>query len=245
MAEQNNCAQRNCRVQRNVLRKCGTGGYPVIRLGRRLNLDAPACRSCSPIGAPLLGEQCSSIHCTDPSPSYPQGISIKAEMVPIHFYTDAGLQPSHSQINFCACLMPTLPGPLTVKSYLSTIHHSHIIAGHGDPFTPGSFPRLQYVVLRGIKQPQDNPLAPECQAAQDPWATSAAKAMLRAACCMIVWIHEGGRVHTHSSNRLRLSPPLDVSVDSHSNLSLVMVHLKTAPFKQGVDIFLGCTDTKL
>ena len=156
-----------------------------------------------------------------------------------------GSSLSHSQINFCACLMPTLPGPLTVKSYLSTIHHSHIIAGHGDPFTPVSFPRLQYVVLRGIKQPQDNPLAPECQAAQDPWATSAAKAMLRAACCMIVWIHEGGRVHTHSSNRLRLSPPLDVSVDSHSNLSLVMVHLKTAPFKQGVDIFLGCTDTKL
>ena len=79
-----------------------------------------------------------------------------------------GSSLSHSQINFCACLMPTLPGPLTVKSYLSTIHHSHIIAGHGDPFTPGSFPRLQYVVLRGIKHASRQPSRPRMPSCSGP-----------------------------------------------------------------------------
>ena len=39
----------------------------------------------------------------------------------------------------------------TIKSYLSAVRFFHITAGQGDPFVPGAFPRLQYV-LRGIKR---------------------------------------------------------------------------------------------
>ena len=42
--------------------------------------------------------------------------------------------------------------------------------------------------------------------------------------------------------------PSDVSVNNRSNPGMVKVHLKqrkTDPFRHGVDIFLGCTDTTL
>jgi len=45
----------------------------------------------------------------------------------------------------------------TIKCYLSAVRYFHIMAGYGDPFCPGAFPLLQYV-LRGIKRSPRQPI---------------------------------------------------------------------------------------
>ena len=81
----------------------------------------------------------------------------------LHFCSEVGLQPYPLTETllcfFVAHLASQGLAPQTVKSYLSAIRHFHITAGHGDPFTPGAFPRLQYVV-RGIKQAPRQPARP-------------------------------------------------------------------------------------
>ena len=153
--------------------------------------------------------------------------------------------------------------PQTVKAYLSAIHYFHIMAGHGDPFTPGGFPRLQYVV-RGIKRAPRPPSRPRLpltpsllQAIKTCWAARAAEpepdtVMLWAACCMgFFGFMCAGEFTVRSTQEVDQETCLsvqDVAVDSHTNPSMVRVHLnqsKTDPFRHGVDIFLCRTDAAL
>ena len=135
------------------------------------------------------------------------------------------------------------------------------MAGHGDPFTPGELPRLQYVV-RGIKRAPRLPSRPRLpltslllQAIKMTWAPRAAEAdtvMLWAACCMgFFGFMRAGEFTVKSAQEVDEETCLsarDVAVDSHANPSVIRVHLKqskTDPFRHGVDIFLGRTEAAL
>ena len=151
----------------------------------------------------------------------------------------------------------------TIKSYLSAIRHYHILAGQGDPFIGNPFPLLQYV-LRGIKRsPTHSPRLPRMpitpailRTLKDQWATAAIRdkdfVMLWAACCMFFFgfMRAGEFAVTHVSE---FDPTAslclgDVAVDHHQDPSVVQVRLKqskTDPFRRGVSIYLGRTQTDL
>ena len=73
----------------------------------------------------------------------------------------------------------------TIKSYLSALHHYHILDSQGDPFAGDPFPLLQYV-LRGIKhspgraprQPRLPITPPILRVLKEQWAPAAATASL-------------------------------------------------------------------
>ena len=151
----------------------------------------------------------------------------------------------------------------TIKSYLSAIRHYHILAGRGDPFVRNPFPLLQYV-LRGIKRsPAHSPRLPRMpitpailRILKDQWATAAMRdtdfVMLWAACCMgfFGFMRAGEFSVTHVSD---FDPAAslclgDIAVDQHQDPSVVQVRLKqskTDPFRRGVSIYLGRTQTDL
>ena len=149
----------------------------------------------------------------------------------------------------------------TIKSYLSAIRYFHIIAGSGDPFCPGAFPRLQYV-LRGIKraprlpsQPRLPITPPVLKAIKSVWASRGHDPdyiMLWAACCMgFFGFMRAGEFTLRSTKEFDASSslgPQDISVDQHSNPSMICVHIKqskTDPFRHGVNIYMGRTNTEL
>jgi hypothetical protein len=177
----------------------------------------------------------------------------------LRFCTDAGLQPLPLRENllrlFVAHLATQGLVPQTVKAYLSAIRYFHIMAGHG------GFPHLQYVV-RGIKRAPRPPSRPRLpltpsllQAIKTCWAARAVEpdmVMFLAVCCMgFFGFMRAGRIHRQVTQEVDQETCLsvqDVAVDSHSNPSMVRVHLqqsKTDPFRHGVDIFLGRTDAAL
>ena len=151
----------------------------------------------------------------------------------------------------------------TIKSYLSAIRHYHILVGRGDPFVRNPFPLLQYV-LRGIKRsPAHSPRLPRMpitpailRILKDQWATAAMRdtdfVMLWAACCMgfFGFMRAGEFSVTHVSD---FDPAAslclgDIAVDQHRDPSVVQVRLKqskTDPFRRGVSIYLGRTQTDL
>jgi hypothetical protein len=135
------------------------------------------------------------------------------------------------------------------------------MAGHGDPFVPGAFPRLQYAV-RGIKRAPRTPSRPRLPltpplllAIKVHWEPKAADydtVMLWAACNMgFFGFMRSGEFTVQSRQGVDQESCLtaeDVAVDSHTHPSMVRVHLsqsKTDPFRHGVDIFLGRTDAPL
>ena len=151
--------------------------------------------------------------------------------------------------------------PQTIKSYLSALRYFNIAADYGDPFHPGAFPRLQYVV-RGIKRaprppsrprlPITPPLLQAIKACWEPRAAQFDTVMLWAACCMgFFGFMRSGEFTVTSSRDFDPESCLtaqDVAVDSHASPSMVRVHLKqskTDPFRHGVDVFLGRTDGPL
>ena len=115
----------------------------------------------------------------------------------LRFCTEAGLQPLPLSENLLCLFVAHLASeglvPQTIKSYLLAVRHFHIVAGHGDSFTPGSFPRLQYV-LRGVKRAPRQPSRPRLpitphllRTIKTQWAARASDqdtSMLWAACCM-------------------------------------------------------------
>lgn len=149
----------------------------------------------------------------------------------------------------------------TIKCYLSAIRYFNITAGQGDPFSPGAFPVLQYV-LRGVKRmprppPQHRlPITPQVlRCLKSQWASHASDpnyVMLWAACCVgFFGFLRAGEFTVPSSQDFNPSSSLtveDVSVDQHANPTLIRIHLKqskTDPFRHGVDIYLGRTNVDL
>lgn len=132
------------------------------------------------------------------------------------------------------------------------------MASHGDPFSPGAFPVLQYV-LRGVRRAPRPPRQPRLPITpkilrhiKNQWASHGGETdyvMLWAACCVgfFGFMRAGEFTCTQGGQ----SPPLtvkDVAVDERANPSMVRIHLmhsKTDPFRHGVDIYLGRTGRDL
>ena len=149
----------------------------------------------------------------------------------------------------------------TIKSYLSAIRFLSISTGQGDPFRPGAMPVLQYV-LRGIKRmpkssPQTRlPVTPVVlRTLKMQWERHASNCdfvMLWAAYCVgFFGFLRAGEFTVRSASDFDQSSSLtlqDVAVDQHTDPSVVQIRLKqskTDPFRHGIDIFLGRTNTDL
>ena len=145
----------------------------------------------------------------------------------------------------------------TIKCYLSGIRHAQIALSMPDPFSSSSWPKLEYV-LKGVKhlQAESNcqsrqrlPITPFilCKMFKVWDASSHNEAlMLKAACCMgFFGFLRAAEFTTPSWREYDKGSQLslgDVAVDSHSNPSLLRVHIKqskTDPFRRGVHIYLG------
>ena len=225
----------------------------------------PPSQTCSyfitPTGSPRPGEPCFSLSWTNISSIYQQTYQSGQRRF-TRFCCDAGLQPLPLTENLLTLFVSHLAteglAHTTIKSYLSAVRFFHITAGHGDPFIPGAFPHLQYVI-RGIKcapRPPSHshlPITPSLlRSLKSVWVSKPADAdciMLWAACCM--GFMRAGEFTLKSSQNYDLSScltPQDVAVDQHANPSTISIHLKqskTDPFRHGVDIYLGRTDSAL
>ena len=144
----------------------------------------------------------------------------------------------------------------TIKCYLSALRHSQIAQGFPNPFTPGAFPQLEYV-LKGVQRsPHTLPslkrllITPNIlrklytvwsQSARDPDTH-----LLWAACCLTFFGFMGSAEipspMTSSYDQSTVLLVSDVAFDTHRNPSVVAVTIKcstTDPFRLGVSLFLG------
>lgn len=183
------------------------------------------------------------------------------------FCTAANLQPiplaEHTLCMFAAQLAKEGLTHQTIKSYLSAIRHFHIYSGQGDPFVAAPFPLLQYV-LRGIKRSPSHaarqprlPITPVImRILKQHWANAATRdqdnIMLWAACCLgFFGFMRAGEFTVTQSGEFDPASSLclgDIAVDDHQNPSIIQVCLKqskTDPFRRGVSIYLGKTESDL
>ena len=150
----------------------------------------------------------------------------------------------------------------SVKSYLSALRHLQIEEGGGDPFAPGKFSRLEYV-LKGLKR--SGPAVATCRRLpitprimlqlHSVWSQSTDRyvaTMLWAACCLGFFGFLRSGEFTVDNERdfdaNQSLTPGDVAVDNHDNPSVVSVFIKQSkndPFREGVRIFLGRTGSVL
>ena len=147
----------------------------------------------------------------------------------------------------------------SIKCYLSAIRHLQISQGFEDTFSPGAFPRLEYV-LKGIRcsptstpTHQRLPITPEIlREIHSVWALAANNPdthLLWAVCCLAFFgFLQSGELTTpsqdffHPQYTLLLS---DIALDTHNNPTMLAVTLKqskTDPFRLGVTLFMGRTD---
>ena len=145
----------------------------------------------------------------------------------------------------------------TIKCYLSGLRFAQLANGFPDPQIGLNCPRLE-CIIRGIKRSQAEanvasrtrlPITPDILAIiQKSLPFSSDGTMIWAACCLGFFGFLRAAEFTVPSLtdydptvHLSLS---DVSLDSHSNPSVLRVHIKqskTDPFRHGVDIFVGKT----
>ncbi len=150
----------------------------------------------------------------------------------------------------------------SIKGYLSALRHLQIAELGSNPYAPGVFPRLEYVLKEIKHSPSAQSRSPRLPitppillALKQLWSTLAQDpdiVMLWAACCLgFFGFMRAGEFTTPSLSYFdpqAMLAPEDVSVDSHSSPSFICVHLKqskTDPFRMGVDICLGRTGKAL
>ena len=151
----------------------------------------------------------------------------------------------------------------SIKSYMAGVRHLHISEGHGDPFSAG-LQRLHYV-LRGIKRAEclngatkreRRPITPallrKIKSVWDPMAQDADVAMLWAACCLAFFgFMRIGELTVPNDDEYDAYVHLswgDVAVDNPARPSRLEVRIKaskTDPFRQGISLFIGKTDSVL
>ena len=151
----------------------------------------------------------------------------------------------------------------TIKCYLSAVRHLQIAMNKGDPHI-SSMPKLEHV-LRGIKKEQSKkhtpaksrlPITPNILTRlREVWEEEPHNydyIMLWAACCTCYFgFLRSGEICSPSDEEYDPSTHLnfsDLAVDSHDNTSVIALKIKTSktdPFRQGVTIYLGTTNTKL
>ena len=151
--------------------------------------------------------------------------------------------------------------PQSITSYLSGLRHYQIAAGLSDPFTAGSFPRLQYVVKgirreTGSQSKQRLPISPSIlKGLLSIWSRRSLRhnsIMLWAACTLAFFgFFRSGEITVRSDREFDPTVYLtteDVRVDSHNSPTMLCVRLKrskTDPFRIGVKVWIGKTDNRL
>lgn len=133
---------------------------PQLSQGAHQSQCPPPSKTCfciiAPIGSPRPGEPCFSLPST--LQAYRSGQRRFSR-----FCSDARLQPLPLTETLLSLFVSHLAAVglahQTIKSYLSAVRYFHISAGYGDPFPPGAFPLLQYI-LRGIKRSPRPPSRP-------------------------------------------------------------------------------------
>ena len=148
----------------------------------------------------------------------------------------------------------------TIRLYLSGIRYFHITHGHGDPLI-GKL-RLD-LVLKGVRKdlakqartrlPITSLILRAICTALEATPLTFNNRMLWAACYLVcLFLFLRSREFTIPSQQA-FDPTMhlttsDITIDSHTDPSLVRVHLKaskTDQFKQGMGVFLGKTDKDL
>lgn len=185
----------------------------------------------------------------------------------ITFCTELGLSPvpaSEQQLcRFAAKLAEEGLAPGTIKSYLSAIRHLHLQLRLADPKI-ADMPRLEQVVKGAKSQfvkrnPQCHirlPITPDLllkmKSTWEKAADSFDGMMLWAAVCLCYFgFLRSGEITVPSEKEYDPGAHLnfsDVSTDSRVNPSLVCVRIKVSkmdPFRKGVDIYLGRTNSAL
>lgn len=144
---------------------------------------------------------------------------------------------------------------------MSGLRHLQIATGLTDPFTTGSFPRLQYV-LKGIKREKGSAVKPRLPVTPQilmglhrVWQREAGNpdnTMLWAACTLAFFgCLRSGELTVPS--RAAFDPSIhltamDIAVDSHNDPSILQLRLKqskTDPFRTGVMVYVGKTNSTL
>ena len=166
-----------------------------------------------------------------------------------------------SLIGFVASMVEQGLKHSTIKSYLSAVRHLQISVGGGDPRV-GSMPQLELIV-RGTKKEQAGhpkrtrlPITPTILLRmRQVWERQAGNwdcIMLWAACCLgFFGFLRSGELVAPAEGEFDPGQHLsfaDVSVDHSSRPGLLAVRIKqskTDPFRQGITIYLGRTDTQL
>ena len=152
----------------------------------------------------------------------------------------------------------------SIKCYLSGIQFAQIHLNLGDPFKNKAMPRLEYV-LTGIKQVQARqgtppkprlPIIPDLlERLRIEWLRPPAHPhhiMLWATACIGLFGFLRAKeftVPTAQSYDQEVHLSLqDVAIDSHTAPSVVRLRIKqskTDPLRQGMDIFLGATNSSI
>ena len=149
----------------------------------------------------------------------------------------------------------------TIKCYLSAIRHLQVSCGGGDPKV-GGMPQLE-LALRGTRKEQSGqakqtrlPITPSVLLRmRQVWDRDGASwdhIMLWAACCLgfFGFLHSGELTAAEDGEfdpKQHLSFR-DIAVDNPADPSVLSVRIKqskTDPFRQGVTIFVGRTNTPL
>ena len=149
----------------------------------------------------------------------------------------------------------------TVKSYLAAVRHSQIARGLGNPHI-NEMPRLEYIV-KGLKRKAINsnarprlPMTPEIlKAMKEVWRIDSdrnkATMLWAAACTCFFGFLRSGEVVVPSDSEYDATVHLsfgDVRLDNTTDPQFLEVTIKaskTDPFRQGVQVYLGRTNTDL
>ena len=185
----------------------------------------------------------------------------------IQFCTASRISPIPSSettlILFASYLATANMSHTTIKVYLAAIRHMHVVAGLHERFSEQLTSRLQ-LVLRGIKKAQASTSSPRVRLPITLQLIQSIKnilsnqphlyrnIMLWAACCLAFFgflrvseftipSHNGYDPSLHLSLQ-------DISIDHRDNPNVLRIHVKqskTDPFRQGVQIYLGATNTNV
>ena len=148
----------------------------------------------------------------------------------------------------------------TIKSYLAAIRHAQIALGLGNPHME-NMSQLEYVV-RGVKRLTNGPVRTRLPITFDllgrlrqAWYAKlgeqdASMLWAAAATCFFGFLRAGEVVVPSDSSfdpSIHLTAA-DVSVDSHTSPSYLAIRIKaskTDPFRQGVTIYVGRTNSRI
>ena len=152
----------------------------------------------------------------------------------------------------------------SIKVYLSAVRNLQIASGHPDPFVGAAMPQLDQV-MKGIKRVQAEkggnqrerlPISPSILLGlKKVWSASMSEhdtKMVWAACCLCFFAFlMVGEMTVPDDMAYDPSVHLsikDISVDNSSNPSSMCIKIKqskTDPFRRGIDLFVGKTNSSL